>query len=158
MFVCTLLLLNYLNQSKLVLSLSTSCNKIDCMIFLTRVPVNVSKLNLKYKIAIYFQHDLDGMGNYMRTLANTGASTMFSMFDSWDPLADTTKLLTNVLKVNVFLHIFSLFYGAIQVLRNAFFQGISPHPPSCNANNVVPYTFVMLFSGKVDTPTPHGVT
>ncbi|KAK2175219.1 hypothetical protein NP493_743g03006 [Ridgeia piscesae] len=45
-----------------------------------------------------FQHELDVMGNYVRTLANTGAGTMLTMFDSWDPLADCTKLLTNVLK------------------------------------------------------------
>ena len=27
-----------------------------------------------------------------------------------------------------------------------------PHPPPRNANNVEPYTFVTLFSGKADTP------
>ena len=32
------------------------------------------------------------------------------------------------------------------------------HPPPRNANNVEPYTFVTLFSGKADTPTPHCVT
>ncbi len=47
------------------------------------------------------QHELDVMGNYVRTLANTGAGTMLTMFDSWDPLADCTKLLTNVLKVRL---------------------------------------------------------
>ena len=45
-------------------------------------------------------------------------------------------------------------YGAIQVLRNAFIQRIWPHPPPSNANNVDPYTFVTLFSGKADTPHP----
>ena len=29
-----------------------------------------------------------------------------------------------------------------------------PHPPPHNANNIEPYTFVMLFSGKADTPLP----
>ncbi len=29
-----------------------------------------------------------------------------------------------------------------------------PHPLPRNANNVAPYTFVMLFSGKGDTPQP----
>ena len=48
---------------------------------------------------------------------------------------------------------------AIQVLRNAFYQGIWPHPPPPrNANNIGPYTFVMLFSGKADTPPPHCIT
>ena len=40
------------------------------------------------------------------------------------------------------------------MLRNAFFREIGPLPPR-NANNVDIYTFVTLFSGKVDTPHPH---
>ena len=45
--------------------------------------------------------------------------------------------------------------GAIQVLRNAFFLEIGPPPTPRNANNIEPYTFVMLFSGKSDPPPPH---
>ena len=47
--------------------------------------------------------------------------------------------------------------GAIQVfkLRNAFFQKLDPHPPPRNANNSEPYTFVMVFSRKSDTPHPY---
>ena len=44
--------------------------------------------------------------------------------------------------------------GAIQVLRNAFFWKLDPHPPPRNANNIEPYTYVTLFSGKCDTPLP----
>ena len=44
--------------------------------------------------------------------------------------------------------------GAIQVLRNVFFREIGPPPTPRNANNVGIYTFVTLFSGKVDTPPP----
>ena len=44
--------------------------------------------------------------------------------------------------------------GAIQVLRNAFFLKIGPPPTPRNANNVEPYTFITLFSGKFHTP-PH---
>ena len=54
-----------------------------------------------------------------------------------------------------------LHLSIIQVLCNAFFQGILPPPTPRNAaNNVEPYTFVTLFSGKADTPhpTPHGIT
>ena len=39
-------------------------------------------------------------------------------------------------------------YGAIQVLRNAFFMKIVPQPTPRNANNVEPYTSVMLFPRK----------
>ena len=42
--------------------------------------------------------------------------------------------------------------GAIEGLSNAFSWEFDPHPPPRNANNVEPYTFVMLFSGKADTP------
>ena len=45
---------------------------------------------------------------------------------------------------------------AIQVLRNAFFLKILH--PSSPANNVEPYIFVMLFSGKAYTPTPYCIT
>ena len=48
----------------------------------------------------------------------------------------------------------SILLGAIQVLRNAFFLGIWPQPTPRNANNVELYTFVTLFSRKVDTPHP----
>ena len=41
--------------------------------------------------------------------------------------------------------------GAIQVLRNTFFWKLDHHPPPRNANNIEPYTFVTLFSGKCDT-------
>ena len=45
---------------------------------------------------------------------------------------------------------------AIQVLRNTFFREFDPHPPP---HSVKPYTFVTLFSGKADTPSPpHGIT
>ena len=44
--------------------------------------------------------------------------------------------------------------GAIQVLRNAIFLQIGPHPPPRKANNIEHYTFVTLFSGKSNTP-PH---
>ena len=43
---------------------------------------------------------------------------------------------------------------AIQVLPNPFFWKFDTHPPPRNANNVKPYTFVMLFSRKSDTPAP----
>ena len=49
----------------------------------------------------------------------------------------------------------SISLGAIQVLRNAFFGKLVPHPPPRNANNIEPYTFVTLSSGKFDTPPPH---
>ena len=42
--------------------------------------------------------------------------------------------------------------GAIQVLRNAFFLKLDPHPTPRNANNIEPYTFVTLFSRKLNTP------
>ena len=45
-------------------------------------------------------------------------------------------------------------YGAIQVLRNAIFLEIEPHPPPRNANNIEYYTFVTLLSRKSDPPTP----
>ena len=45
--------------------------------------------------------------------------------------------------------------GVIQVLRNAFPRKLDPHPPPHNANNVVPYIFVTLFSRKCDTPRTH---
>ena len=48
-----------------------------------------------------------------------------------------------------------IFIGASQVLRNAIFLQIGPHPPPRNANNIEHYTFVTLFSGKSDTPPPH---
>ena len=32
---------------------------------------------------------------------------------------------------------------------------LDPHAPPRNANNVEPYTFVMLFPRKCDTPHPH---
>ena len=35
-----------------------------------------------------------------------------------------------------------------------FVWKLYPHPPPRNANNIEPYTFVTLFSGKFDTP-PH---
>ena len=44
-------------------------------------------------------------------------------------------------------------YGAIQVLREAFFSGNWNPPTPLIANNVEPYTFVTLFPGKCD-PTP----
>ena len=31
------------------------------------------------------------------------------------------------------------YLGAIQVLRNAFFWKLDPHPPPCNANNIEPH-------------------
>ena len=34
------------------------------------------------------------------------------------------------------------------------FWKLDSHPPPRNANNIEPYTFVKLFPGKVDTPTP----
>ena len=49
-------------------------------------------------------------------------------------------------------------YGAIQVLRNAFFWKLDPHPPPPpprNANNIEPYTFETLFFQKFETPHPH---
>ena len=42
--------------------------------------------------------------------------------------------------------------GAIQVLRNAFSWKFDTHPPPRNANNIEPYIFGMLFSGKSGTP------
>ena len=39
-----------------------------------------------------------------------------------------------------------------------FSREFDAHPLPRNANNVEPYTFVMLFSGKAVTPTPHGIT
>ena len=42
--------------------------------------------------------------------------------------------------------------GAIQVLRNAFFLKLDPHPTPRNANNIEPYTFVTLFPRKLNTP------
>ena len=42
------------------------------------------------------------------------------------------------------------------MLRNAFSPWkLDPHTPPRNANNIEPYTFVTLFSGKFDTPHPH---
>ena len=43
---------------------------------------------------------------------------------------------------------------AIQVLRSAFFWKFDTHPSLRNANNVEPYIFGMLFSGKSDTLPP----
>ena len=45
-----------------------------------------------------------------------------------------------------------LLLGAIQVLRNAFFLEIGPHPPPRNANNIEPYTIVTLFPRKSAPP------
>ena len=55
---------------------------------------------------------------------------------------------------------YPLLKGAIQVLRNAFFLEIGPHPvapthPLVTLITLNLYTFVTLFSGKVDTPHPH---
>ena len=46
--------------------------------------------------------------------------------------------------------------GAILVLRNAFFffWKLDPHPSPRNANNIEPYTCVMLFSRKSAPPPP----
>ena len=41
------------------------------------------------------------------------------------------------------------------MLHNTFFWKLDPHPPLHNANNVEPYTFATLFSGKFDTPPHH---
>ena len=43
--------------------------------------------------------------------------------------------------------------GAIQVLRNAIFLEIEPHPPSRNANNIEHYTFVTFLPGKPPLPS-----
>ena len=48
-------------------------------------------------------------------------------------------------------------WGAIQVLRNAFFWELDPHPPPHNANNIEPYTFVTFFSRKIWHPPPPSV-
>ena len=46
--------------------------------------------------------------------------------------------------------IFIKYYiGAIQVLHNAFFWKLDPHPPPRNANSIEPYTFVTLFFQKI---------
>ena len=65
-------------------------------------------------------------------------------------------ILGNVLLIYLVSNV--TLYGAIQVLRNAFLWRFDPHPPPRNANNVELYTFVMLFSVVVDTPTPHCIT
>ena len=44
--------------------------------------------------------------------------------------------------------------GALQVLCNAFLCKFDTRPPPSNANNVRPYTFVMLFSGNFTHPSP----
>ena len=68
---------------------------------------------------------------------------LYYHFHSWSQ--------NNTFHKNVLLNIH---VGAIQVLRNAFFLEIWPLPPPRNANNVEPYTFVTLFSGKADTLSP----
>ena len=42
--------------------------------------------------------------------------------------------------------------GPFKCYVTLFSREFDPHPPPCNANNVEPYTFVTLFSGKADTP------
>ena len=48
--------------------------------------------------------------------------------------------------------------GPFKCYVTLFSREFDPHPPPRNANNVEAYTFVTLFSGKADTPTPHDVT
>ena len=43
--------------------------------------------------------------------------------------------------------------GTIQVLRNVFSWEFDSYAPPRNANNVEPYTFVTLVSGKADPPS-----
>ena len=48
--------------------------------------------------------------------------------------------------------------GAIQVLRNTFFCKLDTHQYPRNVNNVEPYFFITLFSGRSDTPIPYCAT
>ena len=45
--------------------------------------------------------------------------------------------------------------GPFKCYVTLFVWKLDPHPPPRNANNIEPYTFVMLFPGKIDTPHPH---
>ena len=45
-------------------------------------------------------------------------------------------------------------WGHSSVYVTLFSWKFDPHSPPRNANNVEPYTFVALFSGKADTPPP----
>ena len=45
--------------------------------------------------------------------------------------------------------------GPFKCYVTLFFWKFNTHPPPRNANNVEPYIFVMLFSGKSDTLPPH---
>ena len=56
--------------------------------------------------------------------------------------------------VSLYVCLYDHVLGAIQVLHNVFFWKFDPHPPPRNASNIELYTFVTLFSGKSDTPTP----
>ena len=47
------------------------------------------------------------------------------------------------------------FKGPFKCYVTLFSWKLDPHPPPHNANNVEPYTFVTLFPGKFDPPTPH---
>ena len=48
--------------------------------------------------------------------------------------------------------VFLLYLGPFKCYVMLFSWEFYPHPPPRNANNVEPYTFVTLFSGKADTP------
>ena len=45
--------------------------------------------------------------------------------------------------------------GAFKCYVTLFPRKLDPHPPPRNANNIVPYTFVTLFSRKCDNPHRH---
>ena len=44
--------------------------------------------------------------------------------------------------------------GPFKCYVTVFSWNLDPHQPPRNANNIEPYTFVTLFSGKFDTPPP----
>ena len=48
---------------------------------------------------INYQRELDVISSTMRSKANIGAGAMLTLFENWNPLTDSIKLLTNALTV-----------------------------------------------------------
>ena len=58
---------------------------------------------------------------------------------------------------SLYNQVFTVTKGPFKRYVTLFPMEFDPRPPPRNANNVEPYTFITLFPGKADTPTPHGV-
>ena len=59
----------------------------------------VRYINFNRVIQLYVKRELDVISSTLRTKANIGAGAMLTLFDNWNPLTDSIKLLTNALTV-----------------------------------------------------------